>query len=120
MPARLGIYKRIAAIRNDDDASDVIDELCDRFGGPPDAVMGLINIALLRSRAAAACITEITGAADSALLHITSIRPDVMAKLSESFGSRYRLIASDSPVYSVKLKKDQKMSDFVEELSRVL
>ena len=51
LPARLGIYKRIAAIRTDEDVSDVIDELCDRFGEPPQAVMGLIDVAILRSKA---------------------------------------------------------------------
>ena len=120
LPARLGIYKRIAAIRNDDDASDVIDELCDRFGEPPAAVMGLIDIALLRNKAAAAKITEITGTSNTAILHITSIEPEVMHKLSEYFGNRFSLNATDKPVYTVRLNKGQKMSDLAAELSAAL
>ena len=120
LSARLGIYKRIAAIRTDDDASDVIDELCDRFGEPPSAVMGLIDISILRSKAANAKIAEITGTANTAVLHINSIEPEVMSKLSAYFGNRFMLNASGKPVYTIRLNKNQKMSEFVAELGKAL
>ena len=120
LPARLGIYKRIAAIKTDDDASDVIDELCDRFGEPPNSVMGLIDIAILRNKAAAAKIAEITGTANTVILHINSIQPEVMAKLSAYFGNRFMLNAADKPIYTVRLNKGQKMSDLVAELGNAL
>ncbi len=120
LPARLGIYKRIAAIRTDDDVSDVIDELCDRFGEPPQAVMGLIDVAILRSKAAAADICEITGNANTAILHINSIKPEAVAKLSEHFGSRFSLNAASTPVYTVRLKAGQKMADLAAELAKAL
>lgn len=120
LPARLGIYKRIAAIRTDEDVSDVIDELCDRFGEPPQAVMGLIDVAILRSKAAAADICEITGNANTAILHINSIKPEAVAKLSEHFGSRFSLNAASTPVYTVRLKAGQKMSDLAAELAKAL
>ncbi len=120
LPARLGIYKRIAAIRNDDDASDVIDELCDRFGEPPSVVMGLIDISILRNKAVDAKIAEITGTANTAILHINSIEPAVMARLSGYFGNRFMLNATDKPVYTIRLNKGQKMSDLVAELAKAL
>ncbi|MBR4116501.1 MAG: transcription-repair coupling factor [Clostridia bacterium] len=120
LPARLGIYKRIAAIRTDDDVSDVIDELCDRFGEPPQAVMGLIDIALLRSKALSADITEITSNGNNIILHISSIKPEAMSKLSAHFGNAFRLLASDKPVYSIRLAKDQKPADFIKELGSIL
>ena len=120
LPARLGIYKRIAAIRTDDDVSDVIDELCDRFGEPPQAVMGLIDVAVLRSKAAAADICEITGNANTAILHINSIKPEAVAKLSEHFGSRFSLNAASTPVYTVRMRAGQKMSDLAAELAKAL
>ena len=120
LPARLGIYKRIANIKTDDDVSDVIDELCDRFGDPPASVMGLIDIAILRSKAAEADIAEVTGTANSAVLHINSIKPEVMEKLSSYFGNRFMLNVTDKPVYTVRLEKNQKMSQLVAELSKAL
>ncbi len=120
LPARLGIYKRIAAIRNNDDVSDVIDELCDRFGDPPSAVMGLIDIALLRSKANDNDITEITQKGNTVILNINSIKPETMSKLSAAFGNRFMLSALEKPVYTVKLEKTQKMTDFVNELAKIL
>lgn len=120
LPARLGIYKRIAAIRTDEDVSDVIDELCDRFGEPPQAVMGLMDVAILRSKAAAADICEITGNANTAILHINSIKPEAVAKLSEHFGSRFSLNAASTPVYTVRMRAGQKMSDLAAELAKAL
>ena len=116
LPARLGIYKRIAAIRTDEDASDVIDELCDRFGEPPKAVMGLIDIATLRSKAAKARIYEITANGNTAFLHINSIESEVMSKISAHFGNRFMLKMAEKPIYTVKLKPNQKLSDFISEL----
>jgi len=120
LSARLGIYKRIANIRTEEDSSDVIDELCDRFGEPPKSVMGLIDIAVLRNKAAAADIAEITGTSNTAILHINSIKPDVMAKLSAFFGNRFMLNASGKPVYTIRLSKGQKMAELVNELGRAL
>ncbi len=120
LSARLGIYKRIANIRTDEDASDVIDELCDRFGEPPQTVMGLINIAILRNKAANADIAEITGTTNTAILHINSIRPEVISKLTDYFGNRFMLNATGKPVYTISLSKGQKMSDLVSELGKAL
>ena len=46
---RMEIYKRISLIRSRVDREDVIEELIDRFGEPPEEVMMLIDIAHLRS-----------------------------------------------------------------------
>ncbi len=120
LPARLGIYKRIAAIKSNDDVSDVIDELCDRFGEPPQAVMGLIDIALLRSKAFAAQITEITQKGNNVVLNINSIQPETITKLSSAFGNRFLLTAAEKPAYNIRLDKTQKITDFVKELGKIL
>ena len=57
---RIDIYKKIAAIQTEDDALDVTDELIDRFGEPPEAVKGLIDVALIRNIAAQNSIYEIS------------------------------------------------------------
>ena len=120
LSARIGIYKRIAAIRTDADTEDVIDELCDRFGEPPKSVMGLIDVAVLRNKAHAAKIYEITGTPKAAILHISSIDTAVMARLSEYFGNRVRLNATEKPTYVISLKKNQKMAELVNEIGKAL
>ena len=82
--------------------------------------MGLIDIALLRSKAAKAKIYEITANGNTAFLHINSIESEVMSKISAHFGNRFLLKMADKPVYTVKLNKNQKLSDFINELSAAL
>ncbi|MBQ3548644.1 MAG: transcription-repair coupling factor [Oscillospiraceae bacterium] len=57
---RMDLYRRIAAVRTAADADDLTDELLDRYGEVPEAVGHLMEVALLRARAAAVGITDIT------------------------------------------------------------
>ncbi len=58
-PARMDMYKKISLIRTIEDMQDVTDELCDRFGEPPEVTERLLRIAYIRSRGAAAHIRRI-------------------------------------------------------------
>lgn len=120
LPARLGIYRRIADVRDEGDVADVIDELCDRFGEPPRAVMGLIEISLLRSRASAAGITEITGTPVTAVLHTVKIDEQVAAKLADEFKGAFTLSPSGEPAYIIRLTGGLKIQDVVSRLSKIL
>lgn len=120
LPARLGIYRRIADIRDEGDVADVIDELCDRFGEPPKAVIGLINVALLRSKASAAGITEITSTQNAAVLHTVKIDMAVAARLADEFGSSFSVGAIGEPTYVIRLNNGLKLQDAVARLSKIL
>ncbi len=58
---KLTMYKRIAAIENESEYEDMLDELTDRFGELPKAVSNLLRIALLKAKAHAAYILELKG-----------------------------------------------------------
>lgn len=120
LPARLGIYRRIADIRDEGDVADVIDELCDRFGEPPRAVMGLIEISLLRSRASGAGITEITGTPTTAVLHTPKIDMQIAAKLADEFKNAFTLSSSGEPAYIIRLANGMKTQEVVSRLSKIL
>ncbi len=120
LPARLGIYRRIADIRDDGDVGDVIDELCDRFGEPPKAVMGLINIALLRNKASAAGINEITSVPNLVMLHTPKIDMTVAAKLTDEFKSAFSVSVVGEPKYTIKLVGGLKLQDVVSRLAKIL
>lgn len=120
LPARLGIYRRIADIRDESDVADVIDELCDRFGEPPRAVMGLIEVSLLRSRASAAGITEIVGTPNTAVLRTVKLDETVASKLADEFKSAFTLSTSGEPAYVIRLVNGLKVADVVSRLSKIL
>ncbi|HET7013944.1 MAG TPA: transcription-repair coupling factor [Streptosporangiaceae bacterium] len=57
---RLEAYTAIAAIDSEADLKSVLDELTDRFGTPPTAVLNLLQVARLRFKARKAGLTDIT------------------------------------------------------------
>ncbi|MBO4432885.1 MAG: transcription-repair coupling factor, partial [Clostridia bacterium] len=107
LPARLGIYKRIADIETVSDSEDVIDELCDRFGEPPAPVMGLIRVALLRNRAAANGIYEIKDINSGMALMTEKVNEDTVNKLAEAFGDGFSVSFIGSPSYVIRFKKGE-------------
>ncbi len=56
---RLEAYTAIAAIDSDAGITSVLEELTDRFGSPPQAVLNLLEVARLRARARRAGLTDI-------------------------------------------------------------
>ena len=108
VPQRLQIYRRIADIKTDDDASDVIDELVDRFGDPPPCVEGLIRIALLRGKAARHDIYEITMQSDRIIFKISALNMEKIALASTHFKGRFTVSAGGGkPQISVRLLKGE-------------
>ena len=89
--------------------SNVLDEIVARFGAPPKGVMNLIAIALLRARAAAAGITEITQKDGAILLSLATMDfAAISACCAEAqFKGRIFFSAGKVPMLSVKLKKGE-------------
>ena len=56
---KLDIYKRIAAIENEEEYDDMLEELVDRFGEPPKSVQNLLAVANLKALAHSAWVTEV-------------------------------------------------------------
>ncbi|MCX6402090.1 MAG: transcription-repair coupling factor [Propionibacteriales bacterium] len=57
---RLEMYKRLAEVRTDADVDEIIAELDDRYGEPPEQVAALLLVARFRARVRAAGIREIS------------------------------------------------------------
>lgn len=56
---KLDVYKRIAAVENEAEMDNMLDELIDRFGDIPRKVQQLLQIALLKSLAHSAYVTSV-------------------------------------------------------------
>ncbi len=104
---RLDVYKKIAAIRTDEDSGDLIDELIDRFGDIPPAVAGLVDVALVRNTAAGLGIREISQRGDAFLLYPEHLDPGQAAILAGRLKGRVMVNAGLKPYYSVRTAKGQ-------------
>ncbi len=101
---RIDIYRKIASIRNEEDGMDLIDELIDRFGEPPEAVKGLIDVALLRNTAAQFGFKEITQKGLSLHLIPEKLDVNVAAMINTGLKGRCLVVSGQSPYISVKIQ----------------
>ena len=102
---RLEIYRRIADIRTVEDSMDVFDELIDRFGEPPAAVQGLVDVALLRNMAAGLGIREIKQQESALLLYPEKLDMALGSRLSAALKGRVMISAGGKPYYAVKIDR---------------
>ncbi len=104
---RMDLYRRIAAIRSDEDSADVLDELIDRYGEPPQSVLALLDVAMLRAAAVKAGVTDISQKGGSLVLTLSpdSFRAEALAEICTS--AKYRrsaaLSAGTVPRLTLKL-----------------
>ena len=90
----MDLYRRIAGIRSEGDADDLVDELIDRYGEPPRQVNNLISVALLRADAARADITDIDQKNGALLLTIPKFDLRQVSQLCGSDKYKGRLLFS--------------------------
>lgn len=106
---RMDLYRRMAAIRTQEDADDLLDEIVDRYGDPPKGVMNLIAIALLRARAAASGIVELNQKGQTLTVKLGVFDFAAISSLCEeaSFKGRVFFAAGKTPAITVKLKSGE-------------
>ena len=106
---RMDLYRRIAAIRSEEDADDLVDELIDRYGEPPKSVQTLLDVALLRSAASAVGITDITQRKDALRFTLTVLEVERVVKVCGLGKYRQRLVlsAGETPAVTLTLRPGQ-------------
>ncbi|MCD7818418.1 MAG: transcription-repair coupling factor, partial [Lachnospiraceae bacterium] len=99
---KLDIYKRIAAIRSEEEYDDMMEELLDRFGEPPRAVQNLLSIARLRAQAHDAWIQELSQK-DNEIQLIMYERAQIdttqIDRLLKDYNGRLRFIIDKNPYF---------------------
>ncbi len=101
---KMDIYKRIAAIEDDEDLSDMQDELTDRFGDLPPAVDNLLKIAEIRALAHQAQATSVEGSRTQARVTMYSQAKADTSKLPELaalWKGKLRVTAGEAPVFTL-------------------
>lgn len=103
---RMDLYRRMAAIRTQEDADDLLDEIVDRYGEPPKGVLNLIDIALLRAKAREAGIQDIRQKAGDVLFTLSNLHFEAVSSLCSDpdYKSRLTFLANTKePTLRLKL-----------------
>ena len=93
---RMDLYRRMAAIRTQEDADDLLDEIIDRYGDPPKGVLNLIDIALLRAKAQQVGIQDIRQKAGDVLFTLANLDFEAVTALcaDPDYKARVQFVAS--------------------------
>ena len=103
---RMDLYRRMAAIRSQEDADDLLDEIIDRYGDPPKGVLNLIDIALMRAEAQQAGIQDIRQKAGDVLFTLTNLNFEAVSSLCSDPDYKNRLMfvaTAKQPTLRLKL-----------------
>ena len=108
---KLAIYKRIASIENLEEYQDMQDELTDRFGDIPSVVDNLLKVALIKSSAHAAGMTEISGDKNTLVFHMhphAHINTDKIPELINKYRGDLKFSTGNDPFFTYKPRKTPK------------
>ncbi len=105
---RMDLYRRMAAVRSRADGDDLLDEIVDRYGDPPKGVMNLLAVALLRARAAAAGVADISQKGAELLFTMAEFDFAAVSDLSAEpvWKGRVRMLPkAEKPILALHLAK---------------
>jgi transcription-repair coupling factor (superfamily II helicase) len=102
----MDLYRRMAAIRSQEDADDLLDEIVDRYGDPPKGVLNLIDVALLRAMARKVGIKDIKQKAGEVHFTLCELKFEAFSALCSEpvYKNRIQLLATaKEPTIRLKL-----------------
>ena len=103
---RMDLYRRMAAIRTQEDADDLLDEIIDRYGEPPKGVLNLVEVALLRANARKSGICDIKQKAGEVYFTLTGLNFEAITMLcaDQDYKNRVQFVATaKQPTLRLKL-----------------
>ncbi|WP_294443322.1 transcription-repair coupling factor [Ruminococcus flavefaciens] len=117
---RIDMYRKIMLVNEDSDKSDLIDELIDRYGDPPKSVVGLIDVSLLRNKAAHMGITEISQKNGAMYFYTEYLVPEQIAALQQAYKGRITFNGVGKSYVSVKISPKIRPFDMMRETVELL
>ncbi|MCQ2469528.1 MAG: transcription-repair coupling factor [Ruminococcus sp.] len=110
---RIDMYRKIMLVCEDSDKMDLQDELIDRYGDPPKSVLGLIEVSLLRNKAARLGITEISQKNGSMYFYTEYLNGHQIAALSAAYKGQITYNCVGKSYASVKISPKVKPFDMM-------
>ena len=104
---RIDIYKKIASLQTSEDVLELNDELIDRFGDPPSAVAGLVEVALIRNIASELGFKEISQKDGRVLFYPETLDIQAAAQIAGQMRGQVLVNAGAKPYLAVKVRENE-------------
>ena len=104
---KIEIYQDIALCKNEEDISNVIDEIVDRFGNLPDEIENLLEISRIKQLAKKKYLTKIQSKTNSIVFTFDNNKFDtnLLPELIQKYGTRIKFASGLKPMITLKLEK---------------
>lgn len=127
---KIEVYKKISALENRDDYSELVDELIDRFGDIPEEVSNLMDISYIRALSSKIDIKNIVERDQYIKIEFAStdkLSIELIQFLTENYGKKISFDLSSSPYFIFKGKDPlvelmsliEKINGFIKERSNI-
>ncbi|MFW5981657.1 MAG: transcription-repair coupling factor [Halanaerobiaceae bacterium] len=104
---KIEIYKKIMNIKNEDDHSDILDEIIDRFGEPPQEVINLLKISILRAKVRKLGIIKVEQKGDIISCYFANtenVDTEIIIKLIDKYPRKIKVKSGEQLVLGFKTK----------------
>ena len=110
---RMDLYRRIALVRSEAEADDLMDEMIDRFGDPPSSVSALVSVALLRGEAEEAGVSEIAQKGGMLRFTLADFNMEQVSAMyaQTEYKGRLKVEAGAKPCISLRLRSGKRVVD---------
>lgn len=104
---KIEIYQDIALCKNEEDISNIIDEIIDRFGNMPDEIENLIEISRIKQLARKKNLIKIQSKKNSIVFtyDVNNFDTNSIANIIKKYGSRIQFSSGLKPMITLKLEK---------------
>ena len=116
---KLDIYKRIAAIENEEEMEDMTEELIDRYGDIPRKVMKLLEVATLKALAHSVYVTAVEQKGEQYIFTMyekAKVRPEKIPELIQQYKGDLTFKPEEPPVFIYEEKKKNRKAKAVDAL----
>ena len=107
-------------VNTDEDKADLIDELIDRYGDPPKSVLGLVEVSLLRNKAAHLGITEISQKNGAMYFYTDYLTAEQIAGLSGAYKGKITFNGAGKSYVSVKIQPRVRPFDMMNDVVNII
>lgn len=104
---KIEIYQDIALCKTEEDISNVIDEIIDRFGNMPDEIENLLEISRIKQLAKKKFLVKIQSKRNSVVFTYDTNRFDnnILSDLIKKYGNRINFSSGLKPMITLKIEK---------------
>ncbi len=119
---KIEVYQDIANITDEEQISEMVDELIDRYGEMPNEVVNLLEVARIKTYAKQIMITAIKQTGNKIVIYLKNgeaLSGEVIQMVLDEYKNRIYFSASALPYITLKLQSD-KESDILKEIIKLL